>query len=132
MTAYNYRLRAENLLRKYGTADPAEIAASKGVTVLPASLPPHVCGLWKQVLRKKFICYADRLTEWQIKAIIAHELGHILLHPAYHHHAGPCSIYASAKHEAEADAFAVALCSLSSTDDELEAINSFLRTGWQQ
>lgn len=134
MAVYNYKLRAANLAKKFGSADPLQIAASKGIITFTAALPHHVNGLWKQVLRRKFICYGSHLTEaWQIKAVVAHELGHIILHPRYHHYcADHRTIYACTKHEEEADAFAIALCSLSCTEDEMLAIRQFLQDGWRR
>lgn len=130
--AYNYKLRVQNLIKKYGTSDPLEIAASKGIKVLAKELPHNINGLWKKVLRRKFICYNQSLEGWQVKAVVAHELGHILLHPQYKHYCteNRC-YYASTRHEAEADAFAVALCSFSLPEIDIQYIFRFLQEGYK-
>ena len=130
---YNYRLRAKNLFKKYGTYDPVTIASCLRIKVFPAELPPSVNGMWKRVLRRKYIAYNINIQEeWQIMAVVGHELGHILLHPSYRHF---CSegrtFYASTKREQEADEMAVTLC-CQCTDVDEKYIRDFLKNGWKE
>lgn len=129
---YNYHLRVRNLLKKYGTADPMVIAKALKIKVFAADLPSHVNGMWKRVLRRKYICYNQNLEDWQIKAVVAHELGHILLHPAYKHYCTENRTYfASTKHENEADTFALYLLKEALVDIDQEDIKKFLKEGWK-
>lgn len=130
---YNYKLRVKNLRRKYGTTNPIDIAKSMGIKVFPAALPDHVNGMWKRVLRRKYIVYNINLQEeWQIIAVIDYELGHIMLHPAYRHFCFEHrTFYASTKHEAEADEMSIALCR-SCTDIDEQYIKKFLKDEWKE
>lgn len=129
---YNYHLRVRNMLKKYGTADPLIIAKALKIKVFAADLPSHVNGMWKKVLRRKYICYNQNLDDWQIKAVVAHELGHIILHPSYKHYCTENRTYfASAKHETEADTFALYLLREALVDINQEDIRKFLKEGWK-
>lgn len=120
------------MLKKYGTADPLIIAKALKIKVFAADLPSHVNGMWKKVLRRKYICYNQNLDDWQIKAVVAHELGHIILHPSYKHYCTENRTYfASAKHETEADTFALYLLREALVDINQEDIRKFLKEGWK-
>lgn len=83
--AYNYKLRTQNLIKKFDTSNPEQIAKKLNINVRYVDMPNHINGFWKRILRRKFIFVSDRLDEWQKQTVIAHELGHILLHTHYHH-----------------------------------------------
>lgn len=128
--AYNIPLRVRNLIRKAGTADPWAIASILGVHIRLVKTPTHINGFWLRILRRKFIFVNQSLEEWQQKAVIGHELGHILLHPHYRYFCeAQRSYYCSRKHENEADAFAVELLKHSDIDPNFTAL--FLRDGWK-
>lgn len=128
--AYNYKLRIQNLIKKYGTSNPEEIAKYLNINVRYVDTPNHINGFWKRILRRKFIFVNAELEHWQQQAVIAHELGHILLHPKYHHY---ClenrSYYHSTRHENEADFFAIKL--LEYSDIEPMFVDYFLKNGWE-
>ena len=129
--AYNIPLRVRNLIKKTGSSDPYKIAAFLGIKIKTASLPEHTNGFWRRVLRRKYICVSDRLDEWQVKAVIGHELGHIILHPHYKYFClDSRTYYCSQRHENEADYFSVTLCSYS-MDIEENFIKLFLKEGWK-
>lgn len=128
--AYNYKLRARNLAAKAGTSNPISIAAMLNVIIKEVKLPPRINGFWKRILRRKVIFVNAQLDEWQKQTVIAHELGHILLHPHYHHFCvEKRSYFCSAKHENEADQFAVELMILNDVDPTFSTL--FLREGWK-
>lgn len=130
--AYNIPLRVKNLIKKADSPDPRAIAAAMGIRVRLVDMPTHINGCWKRVLRRKFIFVSDRLEEWQQKAVIGHELGHIILHPQYH-----CfcldsrTYYCSTKHENEADAFSVALMKEVMPEVDSCFVDVFLKEGWR-
>lgn len=104
--AYNYKLRVKHLIEKAGSSNPAVIAEMLGINVRYVDTPNHINGLWKRILKRKFIFVNERLNEWQRMTVISHELGHILLHPHYHHFCSEGrSYFAVQRHENEADTF---------------------------
>lgn len=128
----NIPLRARNLIRKLDTTDPYLIAKELRISIIETKVPSHIQGFWRRILRRKIIFIDQSISEyWQIKAVIAHELGHILLHPQYKSYcmAGR-SYYVSTKREKEANAFAIELLSYSS-DIEKQYINDFLENGYK-
>lgn len=81
---YNIPLRVRNLIKRYDTNDPISIATTLKIRIIYCKTPSQVNGFWKRILRRKYIAINNRLTEeWQIKAVVAHEIAHILLHPQY-------------------------------------------------
>lgn len=129
--AYNIPLRVRNLILKAGSSDPYEIARYLDIKIKTVSMPEHTNGFWRRVLRRKYICVNKRLNEWQRKAVIGHELGHILLHPQYQYFCMDSrAYYCSRRHENEADFFSIELCS-QSMDVEENFIELFLKEGWK-
>ena len=58
---YNYKVRARNLVRKYGTSNPFEIACYMNIDVLQLKLPDKIRGFLVRVLRRKFIEQNEKL-----------------------------------------------------------------------
>lgn len=106
----NIPLRIRNLIRKHDTNDPYIIAKELGITVLVLELPERTYGLFKRVLGRKYVLVNDSLPEGIQRFIVAHELGHYIMHPGYSYyrmeHRG---YYASTRKEEEADKFALLL-----------------------
>ena len=128
--AYNYKLRIQNLIKRYGTSNPEEIAKCLNINVRYVDTPNHINGFWKRILRRKFIFVNECLDEWQKQTVIAHELGHILLHPHYHHFCSEGrSYFASKRHENEADSFAMCLMEHNGVDTIYSY--TFLQDGWR-
>lgn len=128
--SYNIPLRVRNLIKKAGSSNPWVIASMLDVHIRLVETPTHINGFWLRILRRKFIFVNQSLEEWQQKAVISHELGHILLHPHYHYFCEEQrSYYCSRKHENEADAFAIELLKHSDVDPNFTAL--FLKDGWK-
>ena len=127
--AFNIPLRIKHLVVRYGTADPLAIAKMYGILVRFASTPQHINGFWLCILRRKFIIVNNSLEHWQKQAVIAHELGHILLHPHYRHYYSGHSYFASTRHEDEANAFACELLKHLNIDPLFTL--AFLENGWK-
>lgn len=129
--AYNYKRRIQNLIKKYGTSNPEQIAKHLNINVRYVDTPAHINGLWKRILKRKFIFVNEKLDEWQRMTVISHELGHILLHPHYHHFCSEGrSYFAIQRHENEADTFAMCLME----ENGIDKIYSyaFLQDGWRK
>lgn len=128
----NIPLRVKNLIKRCDSTDPLAIAKTLKATVLYCDTPRGIHGLWRRILRRKYICVNVELTEdWQIKAVIAHEIAHILLHRGYKCYCIAGRTYvANQRYENEADEFATELISYS-YDIEKWYILDFLQNGWR-
>lgn len=126
----NIPVRVKNLIQKYDTTNPYSLAKYLKIEIIVTKLPSTVNGLWRRILRRKIIFINEQLPERFQKAVLCHELGHILMHPhyAYYCMAGR-TFYATTKYENEANEFAVTLLSHSS-DTEPEFILQFLQDGY--
>ncbi|WP_418947949.1 ImmA/IrrE family metallo-endopeptidase [Phascolarctobacterium succinatutens] len=128
--AYNYKLRVKHLVEKAGSSNPAIIAEMLSINIRYVDTPNNINGFWKRILRRKFIFVNERLDEWQRMTVISHELGHILLHPHYHHFCSEGrSYFASSRHENEADNFAMCLMDAYGIDPIYSY--AFLQNGWR-
>jgi Zn-dependent peptidase ImmA (M78 family) len=75
----NMRIRVRNLVRKHGTRNPETIAKELGITIQKKPFT-KVMGFFKKELGNKFIVVNSNLSEDMQRLVIAHELGHALLH----------------------------------------------------
>ncbi|CUQ09953.1 Predicted Zn peptidase [Clostridium paraputrificum] len=70
----------ENLKNKYKTTCPFEITKDLGITLIVAPLG-NVWGMYKYIKRTKVIYLNESLNEYEKRFVLAHELGHAVLHP---------------------------------------------------
>lgn len=82
MVRKNIKLRVKNLVRKMGTASPLQIADMMRIPIVCAELPSGIRGYLTRPLRRKVIVLNDKLDEQEIPIVVAHELGHALMHGA--------------------------------------------------
>lgn len=75
----NIRIRVRNLVRKYGTRNPEKLAEEFGIEIIKRKFK-RTLGFFKKELGKKFIVVNSNLNENMQQIVIAHELGHALLH----------------------------------------------------
>ena len=71
--------RVNQLVRKFGTRNPLEIAERMGCIIVHYPLE-GVRGFYHYFQRNHIIYVDDRLPEHMILFVIAHELGHVFLH----------------------------------------------------
>lgn len=115
---YNYKVRARNLVKKYGTSNPFEIACYMNIDVLRLKLPNTIRGFLVRVLRRKFIALNANLPYEAQKIVVCHELGHAILHKGYGYYLhADMSYYVPSRREKEANQFAIHLLSHSSDLD---------------
>lgn len=129
---FNIPLRVRNLVKKHNTADPMRLAKKMNICIMNGQTPNKANGFWRRVLRRKYIGLNEQLeNEWQKQAVVAHEIGHIILHPDYKNYclAGR-SFFANSHKENEADEFAAKLISYYSNMDK-KYIVDFLKNGWK-
>jgi Zn-dependent peptidase ImmA (M78 family) len=116
--------RVKNLVKKHDTCNPYRIAAEKNIAIMAVPLEEKVRGFWRRVLKRKYIFVNDKLSETAQRIVVGHELGHILLHPHYRYFCMAGRTYfASARHEAEANDFAIRLLSYSYNIDPNEVVD---------
>ena len=109
------------LIKKYGTSDPYQLVKELNVILLYVPLK-SVNGFYNYYKRNHLIYLSDTLSEVECRRVLAHELGHLILH---------CKVNAIAlsthtslgveRYENEADMFASEL--LISDEDILDNPN---------
>ena len=108
----NIKLRVKNLVTKYNTANPFELAKELNIKIISLDLPDSIKGFLVRVLRRKYIILNNKLTYERQKIVLAHELGHARLHTAYGYYLhADMSYYVPSKREKEANEFAIHLLS---------------------
>lgn len=70
----------DNLKHKCKSADPFEIADMLGIMVMLRDDFKKLCGIYAVIKRKRVIILNRNLPENQLKIVLAHEIGHDLLH----------------------------------------------------
>lgn len=72
--------KANELIKKYGTRDPFELARLLGVKVMFRDDFTSLYGMYSYVLKNRYIFINSNIDEAKQKIVCAHELGHDLLH----------------------------------------------------
>ncbi|MBM6876221.1 ImmA/IrrE family metallo-endopeptidase [Fusobacterium mortiferum] len=75
----NIKLRVKNLEKKYGTRDPYKLCKRLKINIIYMDLG-EIKGIYKKVVTNKFIVINENLDEFCQKVVLAHELGHAILH----------------------------------------------------
>ena len=118
MVRKNIKLRVKNLVKKTGTANPLEIAAMLRIPVAYTELPDKIRGYLVRPVRRKTIVVNDKLDEREVYIVVAHELGHALMHGATNTFHADTIFYSRSRDEFEANLFALYLLSYSYDIDE--------------
>ena len=71
--------RADSLVRSTGTRDPERIAEALGIIVMDVNFEKQK-GLYKVILRNRFIFIKSDLSEVMRRIVLLHEIGHDQLH----------------------------------------------------
>ncbi len=75
----NARQKAEQLIRKYHTRDPFQLARRLGIQVKYINTKQQK-GFCRIILKQRFIFINRNMSEQMQRMACAHELGHLLLH----------------------------------------------------
>lgn len=73
------RRRVRNLEKKYGTRNPYKLCKMLKINILYMDLG-NIKGIYKKVVTNKFIVINENLDDFCKEVVLAHELGHALLH----------------------------------------------------
>lgn len=99
----------ERLVLDFKTRDPFEIARGLNIIVLEEPLG-SINGYYNEVLGVRFIHVNCDLLDYQKRFVVAHELGHALLHPDFNFYFLKTHTFFNLdRFEKEADKFAVLL-----------------------
>ena len=79
MIPMNIKLRVKNLEKKYGTRDPYKLCKRLKINIIYMDLG-EIKGIYKKVVSNKFIVINENLDRFCQKVVLAHELGHAVLH----------------------------------------------------
>ncbi|WP_342512843.1 ImmA/IrrE family metallo-endopeptidase [Sporosarcina sp. FSL K6-1522] len=71
----------ENLTRQYGTNDPFKLASLLNIHIVYWDLHHEIQGFYKYDRRNKYIVINSNLSSWKQLYVLAHELGHSMMHP---------------------------------------------------
>ena len=117
----NIPLRVKNLVNKYRTGNPFQLASDLGITIVRLPLPDDMRGFLVNVLRRKYIVLNDGLCYAEQKVTVCHELGHARLHAGYGYYLHPDrAYYVRSRLEAEANEYAAHLLAYSTDIDSDE------------
>lgn len=108
------RKKVLELTRKYKTSDPDELARFLNIKIIEWDLGKQA-GSYRLLNKKKVIFLNSNLSYHQRKIVLAHELGHALLHPKVNcYFIQNKTLLCNSKIEREANIFA---CELLINDD---------------
>lgn len=115
------------LLKKHRSNCPFQIAENRGIKIIYTDLGESTWGLYFSKFRQRYIVIHNKLCEdWQ-RLICAHELGHDVLHAGINRfYVDNHTFYTSAKHERQANIFAVNLLTANEKISDGESITHFL------
>lgn len=116
------QLKVLNLIKKHGTNNPFKLAKKLNIEIIIDDLG-EVRGLFKKILRRKFIFINSKLNELDQMLVCCHELGHAILHASsnYQFMIDNTKILRLSKLENEANLFASYL--LFQNDDFIESLD---------
>lgn len=77
------RRKAREIIKKFKTRNPLEIAEALGIEVYFKKYPMGVKGYFSRIKNRKIIVVNSNYCEAIQKIILAHELGHALLHRSF-------------------------------------------------
>ena len=75
--------KALEAIQKYKTRDPFEICRQKNIQIIYSDLEPDVRGVYQYYKRKRIIHLNMHMDKIHMRAVLAHELGHVDMHQDY-------------------------------------------------
>ncbi len=106
----NIPLRVKNLVKKYGTRDPFLLASCLNLNVKFLEYSDNTKGYYIKVGKNKFIIINSNLTEDEKRVVLAHEIGHAVMHSSKEiHFLRENTLFPKGRHENEANKFAAEL-----------------------
>lgn len=75
--------QVQKLVKRYKTKDPYTICELKNIEILYDDLEPDVRGFYQYYKRKSMIHLNMHLEKEVQRVVLAHELGHVIMHKGY-------------------------------------------------
>lgn len=106
----NILKKAYGLYKKFDTCNPSRLCEYLGINLLYSDLPPVTDGIYFTAQGNQIILVNQNISPEKARYVIAHELGHALLHPDqnYMFMVGR-TLMKTGRYEIEADYFSVSL-----------------------
>ncbi len=100
---------AKRLAKKYGTANPQTILEAMYIKIFEFPMT-GIRGIYKRIKRNTVVFVDSGLSEEDRTFVLAHELGHHMLHRGDNRvFLDSCTLFRAGRYENEADLFAVCL-----------------------
>lgn len=113
------KAEVEKIIKRYKTRDVYELADKLDVILLSVPLHPSINGMYQYFKRNKIIYINNNLTPIMERHVLAHELGHAVLHPKTNiTYLESNTFYSKEKYEIAANTFAAELLIEDSLFDE--------------
>lgn len=116
----------KKLNETYGTLNPYELADAMGVEIHYMELG-STRGLFYHSRRIKQIALSNTLTEWTERFVLAHEIGHLVMHPQHNAPFLSTTFFSKDRYEMEANAFALHMLI---SDDDLKEYPEYTVDTW--
>ena len=102
--------KVNSLVKKHGTRDLLELLDAMNIIIVSKPMDDSIHGFYCNIIRNQIICVNDKLSDEHKKCVIAHELGHAILHKNLNVAFLSCNtFYCIDKFELEANIFATEL-----------------------
>lgn len=106
----NIHARVKHLIQRYNTRDPERIIKCLGIDLRYEDIGENTKGFYISLITNKYIVISNKLNEVEKFIVLAHELGHALLH----YHRSTCfireyTLFPRGRIENEANKFAAEL-----------------------
>ncbi len=102
------KLHIKRLLKQHKTLNPYELADALGIIVHRMNLGA-TRGFCYNTRRIKQVFLSDSLSDWTEKFVLAHEIGHLIMHPKHNAPFLQSTFFSMDRYEIEANRFAVEL-----------------------
>lgn len=111
----NVRFYTNKLCKKYKTRNPYEIADRMDIIIHRMNLGKSTRGMCHHKKRIKQIFLHEDLEAWEERFVLAHEIGHLVMHPNHNAPFLQTTFFSRSRYEIEANKFAAELI-ISDTD----------------
>lgn len=100
------RFYADKVRKKYKTRNPYDIADDMSILIHYMDLGKSTRGLCHHKKRIKQIFLHEDLKEWEERFVLAHEIGHLVMHPNHNAPFLQTTFFSRSRYEIEANKFA--------------------------
>lgn len=106
----NIHARVKHLKQKYGTGNPEKLSKELHIEIIRKEYSTYTKGYFIKTLKNKFIVVNSNLDKYSQSIVLAHELGHALLHSSQDiYFIREQTLFPVGKYEVEANKFAAEL-----------------------